>query len=489
MDYNDKIQTALKVAVAYVPRLAGLAAVADIRVSSQIETAGVFPSGRMLISENFAKTLDVKGLAFIVAHELSHLFLRTHERLGKRSEDAQLLNIAHDFIINATLKRDFGFEYAPAGGLDWDAYEWNFEGRFPGKTWKPATEYSLEELATLLRPIRDEISNVCWNKDVVKAPEMDDSGTAANVQRDGGGGASKLGDLLAAAGIKAEDFADADAEGEAEDVDAPAQKTNEASLDEAGASALDSGVDALSEALERQMFPDENPVEIARKIAEVEETVVRSYSEQALVSALDGAQQAARGRGTEAGFGASAYSLLRGTYQTPWEAALQRWFDSVAPPRRSWARPSRRGGDRTDVVLPGKNREGWTLNIVLDTSGSMTGAISQALGAIDQFCQANDVESVRILQCDTQVTSDEYVEVGSLERFEAKGFGGSDMSPAMLKLAEEPDVEAVIVLTDGGIAYPEGPMPYETLWCIAGGWWNPQFSYGTVVCIDSNGQN
>ncbi len=360
-----------------------------------------------------------------------------------------------------------------------DAYKWNFEERFPGKTWKPATEYSLEELATFLRPIRDEISNVCWDKDVVKALEMDDSGTAANVQRIGGG-ASKLGDLLAAAGIKAEDFAD---------VDAPAQKTNEASLDEAGASALDSGVDALSEELERQMFPDENPVEIARKIAEVEKAVVRSYSERALVSALDGIQQAARGRGTGAGSGASAYSLLRGTYQTPWEAALQRWFDSVAPPRRSWARPSRRGGDRTDVVLPGKSREGWTLNIVLDTSGSMTGAISQALGAIDQFCQANDVESVRILQCDTQVTSDEYVEVGSLERFEAKGFGGSDMSPAMLKLAEEPDVEAVIVLTDGGIAYPEGPMPYETLWCIAGGWWNPQFSYGTVVCIDSNGQN
>ncbi|MBR2003232.1 MAG: hypothetical protein IJ991_03495 [Thermoguttaceae bacterium] len=94
-----------------------------------------------------------------------------------------------------------------------------------------------------------------------------------------------------------------------------------------------------------------------------------------------------------------------------------------------------------------------------------------------------------MLQCDAQVTSDEYVEVGSLERFEAKGFGGSDMSPAMLKLAEEPDVEAVIVLTDGGIAYPEGPMPYETLWCVADGWGNPQFSYGTVVCIDSNGQN
>jgi predicted metal-dependent peptidase len=141
--------------------------------------------------------------------------------------------------------------------------------------------------------------------------------------------------------------------------------------------------------------------------------------------------------------------------------------------------------------LPGKSREGWTLNIVLDTSGSMDDAISRALGAIDQFCQANDVESVRILQCDVEVTSDEYVEVGSLERFEAKGFGGSDMSPAMLKLAEEPDVEAVIVLTDGGIDYPEGPMPYETLWCIVEGWWScdPRFPYGTVVRIDLDDQD
>ena len=487
MDYKDRIQTALNVAVAYVPRLAGLAALADVRVSSQIETAGVFPSGRMLISETFAEKLSVKELAFIVAHELSHLFLRTHERLGKRTEDAELLNIAHDFIINATLKQDFGwYDDVPGGGLDWERYRWNFDERFPGKTWKPATEYSLEELATLLRPVRDEIQNV-WDKEAVASRKRE-----TEIREVGGGRSSTFGDLLAAAGIKAEDFAEtSDGEGEADETQTSDDggETGETPLDEAGMKALNSGVDALSEALERQMFPDENPVEIARKIAEVEETVVRSYSEQALVSALDGIQQAARGRGTGAGSGASAYSLLRGTYQTPWEAALQRWFDSVAPPRRSWARPSRRGGDRTDVVLPGKNREGWTLNIVLDTSGSMTGAISQALGAIDQFCQANDVESVRILQCDTQVTSDEYVEVGSLERFEAKGFGGSDMSPAMLKLAEEPDVEAVIVLTDGGICYPQGPMPYETLWCIAGGYWTPQFSYGTVVCIDSNGQN
>ncbi len=45
MDYRGKIQSALNVAVAYVPRLAGLAALADVRVSSQIETAGVFRRG------------------------------------------------------------------------------------------------------------------------------------------------------------------------------------------------------------------------------------------------------------------------------------------------------------------------------------------------------------------------------------------------------------------------------------------------------------
>ena len=76
----------------------------------------------------------------------------------------------------------------------------------------------------------------------------------------------------------------------------------------------------------------------------------------------------------------------------------------MAPGERTFARPSRRGAERTDVVLPGRKREAWMLNVVLDTSGSMTDEIPRALGAIADFCDAVGVDQVRLVQCDTAVT-------------------------------------------------------------------------------------
>src|SRR5262249_44710857 len=138
----------------------------------------------------------------------------------------------------------------------------------------------------------------------------------------------------------------------------------------------------------------------------------------------------------------------------------------VAPAERTFVRPSRRGADRTDVVLPGRKREGWILNIVLDTSGSMADEIPRALGAIADFCDAVAVDQLRLVQCDTAVTSENFLLPSEVARHEITGFGGSDMSPAMRHLAEDPNVEAVVVLTDGDIEYPPEEMPYNVLWVL-----------------------
>ena len=58
---------------------------------------------------------------------------------------------------------------------------------------------------------------------------------------------------------------------------------------------------------------------------------------------------------------------LRGLYRTPWQLALQRWMESVAPGERTFTRPSRRETGTPEVVLPGRMRQGWLLNVVLDT--------------------------------------------------------------------------------------------------------------------------
>ena len=81
----------------------------------------------------------------------------------------------------------------------------------------------------------------------------------------------------------------------------------------------------------------------------------------------------------------------------------------------------------------------------------------------------------------------DYVAEGSnaddLADYRVKGFGGSDMSPGLRRLAEDPSVESVLVLTDGDIDFPrKEDIPFDVLWCLVGGVrFDP--GYGTVVRV------
>lgn len=245
--------------------------------------------------------------------------------------------------------------------------------------------------------------------------------------------------------------------------------------------------DVLSSEIEQRLFPDATLKDIARRASEIREEAAKANSLEIVKEQIDRAtRQQDPGSGNEAW--SQTVEALKVSYAPPWQLALQRWFDSGAPQERTYARPSRRGADRSDIALPGRRREGRTMHIVLDTSGSMLDELSGALGAIGSFCEANNVEEVHILQCDEQVTVDEWVATNDLETYEIKGFGGSDMSPAMERLAEDPTVEAAIVITDGYIYYPDSPVPYDVLWAIVDQWGDPfEPEYGIVVVMPSFG--
>jgi predicted metal-dependent peptidase len=159
---------------------------------------------------------------------------------------------------------------------------------------------------------------------------------------------------------------------------------------------------------------------------------------------------------------------VRDAYHTPWELALQSWMDAVAPGPRTFARPSRRGADRTDCVLPGRRREGWALHVVLDTSGSMENILPTALGALTAFCEGAGVAQVHVLQCDEKVTHDDWVAPEELAEYRISGFGGSDMTPGLDRLSEDPEVVAALVLTDGYIDIPDQEPPFRVLWVLLG---------------------
>ena len=147
------------------------------------------------------------------------------------------------------------------------------------------------------------------------------------------------------------------------------------------------------------------------------------------------------------------------------------------------------GADRDDgVVLCGRFREGWTLHIVLDTSGSMADVLPKVLGTIGSFCDGAGVAQVHILQCDVEVTRDEWLEPPQLAEYKIAGYGGSDMSPGLNRLAEDSEVTAVLVLTDGYIDYPKAEPPYAVLWALfrIGSDRNEGFRppYGEVLFLD-----
>jgi predicted metal-dependent peptidase len=75
----------------------------------------VFASGRLVANRAFTARLADKDLDFVLAHELMHLALRTHDRAVGASHIEY--NYAHDYIINDTLRHELGMPI-PAGGLD-----------------------------------------------------------------------------------------------------------------------------------------------------------------------------------------------------------------------------------------------------------------------------------------------------------------------------------------------------------------------------------
>ncbi len=402
-DALARIERGLRMVTVPFPHLAGLVAAARVTLDDRVPTIGVFASGRLAANPEFVRRLKDDDLLFVLAHEMLHLALRTHDRA--KGADRLEFNYAHDYIINDILRAELGMR-VPAGGLD-----------MPGAREKSAEEIVLD----MRRNQQAESKTRVWHGEIASVGRV-------FAARGRAGEAMEAGDVL----------------------DAPA---------------------------EAELYPED------AGDAQAQAERVREIAAKAL--GLARAMGLAKGlRGTDAGAASQTVLALRGLYRTPWQLALQRWIESVAPGDRTFNRASRRDAERTDVVLPGRRREWWILNFVLDTSGSMTDEIPPVLGTLAEFCDAAGVDRVRLVQCDAAVTSDEMLEPSELAERKIEGYGGSDLSPALRHLAFDQHVRAVVVVTDGEIAYPPEPMPYELLWLVPERFtsaFNPP--YGRVVAM------
>jgi predicted metal-dependent peptidase len=436
----------------------------------------------MLVAPAFLDALTVQQAVFVIAHELYHVLYGVFDRFDSDTPPDRrwLVNVAHDFIINDMLERKFAeaefssaggactsrSKYIPREGLFWANYARSYK-RIVGRDQPPLKTFTLESLVLELERIRSELPTGNPFSRMVAAKRQ---------KRPWGARLGDVWDKLDGVGGEGSGNTESEVPPHADD------GASGEGGDRDFSNILNRRPELLSEREESELFPNESELERLSKRERIREAKELSSTREAACRGMDVA------RGRAPGDGDAVVHAMGGTWDVPWERALQKWLDDTEPPIRSWAKASRRAGDRTDVVLPGRQNEGRLLNIVVDTSGSMVDDLPAAFGMIQFFCKGSGVHAVRIVQCDAEVTGDDLVDIDDLASFEVKGFGGSDMSPGLLRLADDPTVEAAVVLTDGCIDYPQkGAIPFEVLWCIIGvdggvpSWFNP--GYGSVVGI------
>jgi predicted metal-dependent peptidase len=399
--------------------------------------AAVSASGLLCINPEKFATIPLADAAFVLAHELLHLALDTHRR--QEGANPHVVNVAHDYIINDMLG-DVMARDVPLGGL----------------VRMGARHESLEKLVVELSQGKGGQIG-CWS-----------GGKRPKSQRRPLPGKSPMREALEKAGL------------------VPPEKPAALPPEPRSGGKGPAG-DLISPGREEAMEP-EMPAAVRQKLRdEIRKAAAKALSLAALRAKMDEALSGTPP--TDPQRGESLMKAIHTAYQPPWQLALQRWMDAVAPAGRSYAKASRRGAERDDgVVLCGRLRVGWTLHIVLDTSGSMIDILPNVLGMIASFCEGAGVSQAHVLQCDIEVTRDEWLEPAQLSEYQVAGFGGSNMSPAINQLADDSEVSAILVLTDGYIEYPALEPPCAVLWAVvrspAG--YDAGFapSYGDVIFLE-----
>ncbi len=75
-----RIARGLRMLTVPFPHLTGLAAAVRVDLDERVPTMGIFASGRLVANRAFTDRLSNDDLIFVLAHELLHLALRTHDR-------------------------------------------------------------------------------------------------------------------------------------------------------------------------------------------------------------------------------------------------------------------------------------------------------------------------------------------------------------------------------------------------------------------------
>ena len=182
--------------------------------------------------------------------------------------------------------------------------------------------------------------------------------------------------------------------------------------------------------------------------------------------ALAQAAEFARSQGQMPG---NVEQKLKAMRQTPieWREILRRFMTSVAATDYSWLYPNRRFID-DGIYLPSRKAEGMgDVVIAVDTSGSVDDElVSRFWSHFCEICEQLNPTSVRLIQCDSRVQSDESYDPSDLPpELTIKGRGGTAFEPVFDVVSESDRPPACLIYFTDMQVYSHPPEPaYEVLW-------------------------
>lgn len=175
-------------------------------------------------------------------------------------------------------------------------------------------------------------------------------------------------------------------------------------------------------------------------------------------------------------------------------AGLQRLVDEILDPEISWEDHL----ERTIVCLYGNDEASWSrvnrrrlavaphvpwpgrvgnrcgnLAIEIDSSGSVSNdELKIFMGCVRGVLQQVMPEKIYAMYVDSRLYNDEVIELDDVNdvttlQQKSGGGGGTDMTVVFREIEERQlDVEAILILTDGGTPFGEDTLGIPTIWCI-----------------------
>ena len=214
------------------------------------------------------------------------------------------------------------------------------------------------------------------------------------------------------------------------------------------------------------VWTGENPWELGPKKKESGE------DEEIRKAVARSIQESSRAQGVSKGWGIWAQEEIE-VPKIPWEEKLARFVedshDSVAGCSNfTYSKRSRRQGLLgSNVIIPAVYHPRCEVAVVIDTSGSMSdkdlkSCVEETSGILDAMGA-----SAMVVTGDTHIGFAE--RISDITNISLVGRGGTDMRPMIRRAMEEPEIQAVIVMTDGYTGWvPENELRVPAVVCLIG---------------------